>query len=201
MQQDLRRPARQSLVDTAPRDPEAFIAWAYEREGRWELSADGVVTMQAGGSRYHGRIALNVAMALSRCLDPKQYHVSTTEVAVRIGRAVRYPDVLVDRLASQDDALKADAPVFLVEVLSPSSIDTDMIEKPSEYFGLKILGACLVCSRDEPRVWLWVKKRGRLPKVPLVIKGHDGAVELPHLDVTLPITDIYAGLPLKFSGA
>ena len=171
MQQDLRRSALQSLVDTAPRDPEAFIAWAYEREGRWELSADGAVTMQAGGSRYHGRIALNVAMALSRGLDTNLYHVSTAEVAVRIGRAVRYPDVLVDRLASHDDALKADAPVFLVEVLSPSSIDTDMIEKPSEYFGLKSLDAYLVCSRDEPRVWLWVKKRGRWPKTPTVIKG------------------------------
>jgi Uma2 family endonuclease len=200
MQQDLRRPAIESLIATAPREPEAFIAWAYEREGKWELSADGVVTMQAGGSRHHARIVLNIAKFLSNKLDAKTYDVSTAEIAVRIGRAIRYPDVLVDRLASEDDALKADAPVFLVEVLPPSSIDTDMLEKPSEYFGLKSLGAYLVCSREEPRSWLWVKKRGRWPKKPIAIKGLDEVVELSHLDIELPMSEIYAGLPVKLSG-
>ena len=95
------------------------------------------------------------------------------------------------------DGLTTDAPALICEVLSPSSIRTDFRDKPALYFTIPALEAYVVLSQSEPYAWLW--QRGadgprEFPKTPQEVYDLDGSIVLAHLDVTMPLADIYEGI-------
>lgn len=177
-------------------DKHAFLQWAEAQEGRFELIGSRVV-MMAGGTRGHALIFTRIAGALMRRLDPVSWNVAIADLAVEIGEDIRYPDVLVERAGADIKAKTTTEPVFIAEVLSPSSLALDLQEKAAEYMSLPSLEAYLVAAHDEPRVWLW--QRGpdgqrAFPAHPQQTAGALAAVEIAALAVTLPLAEIYAGI-------
>jgi Uma2 family endonuclease len=176
-------------------DKRAFLQWVQKQERRYELK-DGEVIMHPGVSRDHAVLVGRLVTALSTRLNADIWSVSPTDFAVEIGPDIRYPDVLVERLSADGKALSTQSPVVLVEVLSPSSVGTDMVEKLAEYSSLPSLEAYIVASQDEPICWVW--QRGSedrsFPKKPVEIAGRDKAIEVDALGITLPMSEIYRGI-------
>jgi Uma2 family endonuclease len=174
-------------------DSSAFLAWAEGREGRYEL-ANGRVIMMTGGSRAHALIVRRLANALERQLDGGRWTVLTSDFAARIDpKTVRYPDVIVDKAGEALRDLAATSPVLIAEVLSPSSVATDLGDKAAEYLQLAGLAAYLVLSQDEAKAWVWARADAKFPAGSEVVAGADGVVRLPALSLELPLAEIYAG--------
>lgn len=179
----------------APLDKAAFLRWAEGREGRYELKG-GRVVMMTGGSKNHARITMRIAARLVNALAQDTWAVTTADLAVEIGPDVRYPDVLVERLDNEGRSLSTTSPVLIVEVLSPSSIGTDMSSKAAEYMSLASLQAYVVASQDEPIVWVWQRdpETGTFPRHPAEIAGRDKSLEIAPLAIALPLAEIFRGI-------
>lgn len=188
-------PARERrLVEDAPTDPAAFVRWAEGREGRFELSR-GHVTMMVGATIRHEKLVARLAYLLSAALDPSLFTVASGGLAVAVPGGIRYPDITVHEGAFDPTDLVAGRPVFVAEVLSPSSLTTDMLHKPAEYGAVPSIGAYLLLAQDEPRAWLWQRGADGFPHMPKEFSGPDATIALPSLGLDLRLADIRAGLP------
>lgn len=177
-------------------DKAGFLRWAEGREGRYELQG-GRVVMMTGGSKNHARIVQRFALALARQLDQSRWAVTTSDLAVEIGEAVRYPDLVLEPLDNRGRALSTTSPVLLIEVLSPSSLALDLNIKAREYLSLPSLEAYIVASQDEPRSWIWQRTseasdRAFASEPEQVVAG--GTITISVLNLSLPLAEIYQGL-------
>ena len=199
MQQDIRNRPSIEIVPDAPTDPDAFLRWASQRpreEGRYELSR-GVVTVQMSNvTAEHNRIATNILVWLATSLDRDLYEIGPGDLNTRTPFGVRSPDVFVSEPVTARKALAADHPLLLVEVLSPSSEGRDFTEKRDEYLAIGSLQAYLICSQDEPRIWIFARGLdGRWPDRPVMIEGRDSVIALSGLGLALPMAVVYRGIP------
>jgi len=174
-------------------DTVGFLAWIEGREGRYEL-ARGRVVMMTGGSRGHSLITRRLSNVLESRLDAARWVVCTSDFAVNIGQnTIRYPDVVVDAAGGQWKDLTATMPALIAEILSPSSVATDLGDKAAEYLRLPSLSAYLVLSQDEPKAWVWVRTDSGFEAGAEVIAGENGIVRIPALSIELSLAEIYAG--------
>jgi Uma2 family endonuclease len=177
-------------------DKPAFLDWLDGVEERYEL-VGGRVVMMVRASRAHGMIVMNIAALLRAQLDPRLWTV-IAEFGLEAGpRTLRFPDIVVDRTGGAPTDYTATAPVFAVEVLSPSTAAIDLGDKAAEYLRLPSLAAYLVLAQDEMKAWLWARRETRFPPGPEVIVGHDQTIGISALGLDLPLTAIYAGLELN----
>jgi Uma2 family endonuclease len=174
-------------------DKRRFLRWAEGREGRFELK-ENVVMMMVGGTRVHAAIMSDIEFALRQRLDRARWLVASSDIAVEIGEDIRYPDVLVEPAGGDPKALSTPTPTLLVEVLSTSSLATDMNVKAAEYMSLASLQAYVVAAQDEPRLWIWVRADGSWPTQPAEFVGKDSVVPIAPLGVELPMAEIFAAL-------
>ena len=177
-------------------DKHAFLHWAERQEGRFELKGNRVVAI-ANGTRNHAHVFSNIAYALMRRLDRSCWSVTAANFAVAIGEDIRYPDVLVERAGADGKALSTTEPVFIAEVLSPSSLALDLHDKAAEYMSLPSLEAYLVAAQDEPRLWLWQRAAAgarAFPNSPQELSGTAARLTLKALGVEVELAEIYAGI-------
>jgi Uma2 family endonuclease len=133
--------------------------------------------------------------ALTARLDFDIWDILAESVGVEMTDTLRYPDLVVQPLQTRN-AYSAANPVAMVEILSPSSVKTDMFDKPAEYFTLPTLRSYLVLSQDTPVAWLWRRAPGAAaPTVPEEFAGRAAQVPIDGLDVSLPLTELYRGIP------
>jgi Uma2 family endonuclease len=170
-------------------DKEAFLAWANKHEERYEL-VDGRVVMMTGASLDHGRIVGNLYFSVRSRLE------SRWEVVADFGldagpRTLRYPDILVHRAGREGTNFTTNEPVFLAEVLSPSSEALDLGDKAAEYLRLPSLQAYLVLAQSEAKAWLWQRSDSTFAPGPTVIAGIEQSIKIAALSVDLPLSEIY----------
>ena len=182
------------LVPDAPRDPDAFLRWGTTREGKYELVDGDVFAMMVQVSRNHAQIAIRVSILLGQALDLRAYHISSADFGVRTPKGIRYPDVLVDPASPDGRELASNNPILIVEVLSPSSLEIDFVQKRAEYTSIPSLQTYLVLAQDEPRAWAWTRAADGWPEQAEMAEGRGAQVEVPALGVTLPLGFIYLGI-------
>ena len=168
-----------------------FLRWAEAREGRYELK-EGRVVMMTGGSKNHGRVTGAVLLALARRLDPALWSVTASDIAVDIGDGIRYPDILAEPMDDLGAAHSTKTPVFIGEILSPSSLALDLHIKAAEYMSLPSLECYFVAAQDEPRVWVWQRGAGGVfPAKPAEFDSREKIVGIACLGVSFPLAEIY----------
>lgn len=187
-----------NLQTKMPTTADEFLRWNEGREGKREFVRGRVVEMMINVTRNHVEIAANLSAILRTRLDRKLYTVGSADFGIHTPDGVRYPDVFVDRKAGRGRPidLAAIEPIFLAEVLSPSSIGRDFVEKMADYKGLSSLLHYLILSHEEPRVWL-SSRDGQDWLAPMEIVGLDGVADLPGLGLELRLSDVYDGVGIR----
>ncbi|HXF55262.1 MAG TPA: Uma2 family endonuclease [Hyphomicrobiaceae bacterium] len=168
---------------------------AAQAEGRFEYEEGRIVQQMTGGTRRHAAIAQRFISILERQLDASRWLVTGHARGVDAGHTVRYADVVVEPARDTWDDLSTDAPVLLVEVLSPSTEHLDLNVKPPEYMSLATLLAYVVASQDGPECWVWQRDAaGAFPERPAEIKGRAAQIEVTRLGLTISLAEVYRGI-------
>lgn len=187
-----------NLQGRYPTTPDEFLRWNEGREGKREFVRGKVIEMMINVTRNHVMIATNLVVALRSKLDRGRYDVGGADFGVRTPEGIRYPDAFVDR---KDDRAAAEdlvalEPVFVAEILSPSSYGRDFVEKLKDYQGISSLQYYLIMSHEEPRVWL-SRRDGAAWMPPVESLGLDVVLSLDDLDITLALSEVYDGVKLR----
>jgi Uma2 family endonuclease len=190
----------QEPFDGIPTEPEAFLRWAAcldrHQPFKYELSKGKVSRMMIHVSRAHWLVTANILGELLQKLDRTRFQAGPAEFGVRTGVGIRYPDVLVDRASVGLKDLACEAPIFIAEVLSPSTAGLDFTTKLQEYTAIPSVQAYLICSQDEPRAWVWSRQGdGAWPKLPAELAGRAGTIGLGGLDMEISMAAIFRGIP------
>lgn len=178
-------------------DKAAFCAWLDRQECKYEWK-EGRVVQMTNVTKAHARIVANIVRAISNRVDLDSWSVTPSDLGVEGEDFIRYPDVIVEPMDTDDSGRRAWGPVLLVEVLSPSSVGIDFTEKLDEYTGFSTLQAYMIASQDEPILWIWRKSQdtGQFPPKPAEIRGRDAHVDIPGLAINVPLVEIYRGVRL-----
>jgi Uma2 family endonuclease len=176
--------------------PEQFFAWLSGQEGRYEL-VDGEVVMMAGAGRRHDRVVVNLIATLDGQLRFGLCLTFTGDTFVSTSPTTRrMPDVGVDCGKPDDDALTADKPSLVVEVLSPSTRAMDVTIKLQEYQSLDSLDYVLLVDTESPKVHFHSRRDDR-SWTATVLEGLASSILLEKLNVELKLSEVYRGLEFR----
>ena len=109
-----------------------FLAWESRQELRFEFDGFQPVAM-TGGTIAHDRITFNLHKALDARLAGKPCRSFGPNVKILTARKGSVPDALVTCTPTDPNAIIADNPVVVFEVVSEDSARTDRVEKLREY--------------------------------------------------------------------
>lgn len=176
-----------------------YEEWEKRQTVRHEFY-QGEVFSQAGGTRRHSQIGLNVAGAIRALLRGRDCiaHGSDMRISIEATGYQAYPDVSVvcpSIEGSSDDVISN--PVLLVEVLSPSTADFDRGGKFGHYRQIPSLKEYLVFWQDERRV----EQHTRTAEGNWLLReraGLDAVLFLSSLEANLPLREVYD--KVDFSG-
>ncbi len=175
-------------------DKASFTSWLDRQDRKYEWK-EGRVVQMSHVTKAHARIVSNILRAFSARLDLDRWAVTASDLGVEDTDWLRFPDVIVEPMDTDDKARRAQHPAIIVEVLSPSSIGIDMTEKPEEYATIATLSAYIVASQDEPILWLWQRNPvGQFPTKPVEINERDQSLTLTFENLNVPLAEIYRGV-------
>ncbi|MFK7817346.1 MAG: Uma2 family endonuclease [Planctomycetaceae bacterium] len=154
---------------------------------------EGSVYMMVGGTNAHNRIATNATVVLGGQLKghPCQMFNSDTKVRIRTRTGTRfyYPDAMVACDVNPDHDVFQDAPVLLIEVLSPGTRRTDDTEKKDAYLSVDSLKVYLLVERStaEARVYRRTESGFEVEHY----AGLEAIIPLPEIDCQLAFAELY----------
>jgi Uma2 family endonuclease len=154
---------------------------------------DGWIRAMTGASIRHNCIAGNCFLNLGNTLRGKPCKPYNSDTKVRIIREGKrrfyYPDVQVVCESNDPLSVFQDRPVLIIEVLSPSTRANDLLEKLEAYQSIPSLECYIVLEQHQPIATLW--RRSQRGWIKETIQGIDTTIELPFLNCTLALRDIY----------
>jgi Uma2 family endonuclease len=170
-------------------DKPGFLAWGERKDGRYEL-VQGRVVMTPPSTRRHALMRMDLFSLISAQLEGGVWKVFMNFGVDTGPRNLRYPDIVVDRAGGAGSDLTATEPALIVEVLSPSTAEANLGDKPAEYLRLPSLFGYLVFSQDEPKAWVWVRGSAGFSPGPEVV-AEQGVIRVPALRIDLPLAVVY----------
>ncbi|CAO3421619.1 Uma2 family endonuclease [Azospirillum endophyticum] len=172
-----------------------FLAWEERQDSRHEFLQGEIVAM-AGGTVAHNQIAGNVYAALRGELRGSPCRVFQETMRIRADESVFYPDVFVTCTALDDRDRLAREPTLIVEVLSDSTSSYDHTTKSAAYRTLPSLTQYVLIHQRVAVVENF--RRTGDGWTHELLSGRDGALTIPALEVTLPLTAIYEDTRVSF---
>ncbi len=171
-------------------DADTFLDWCTRQEERYEL-VDGLVRMMTGSRKAHDRVVSRGLSSLARRLSDRRCEAFSEAIAVRIPSGnIRRPDIVVDCGKDDPDLTVADKPVLVIEVLSPSTRQLDLVRKVAEYQSVPSILHILLLEADEPTGLLHTREAGAAWST-LTLIGAETEIPLTALGITLPLSDLY----------
>lgn len=172
-----------------------YLAQEEKGECRHEYVAGEVYAM-AGGSQRHNRITGNAYIQLSLLLKGRPCQVFMGDVKLHALRdqAYYYPDVMVvcgQTPSAANESSVVDAPVLVIEVLSPSTEAIDRREKLAAYRRLPSVQEYVLISQDHHGLEIY-RRQGEAGWLYLAYEPGD-TVEFASVGVAVPLAELYAG--------
>ena len=161
---------------------------------------DGLIRAMSGGTRNHARIITNTLVALSvkASVGSCEVYGEQLKVLSPKGPSYLFPDVMAvcgqeELEEGRDDVLIN--PTLIIEVLSPSTMQYDFIEKFDRYKRIPSLREYVLVSKDRPRVEVRSSQGdwGRLQ----VIEGLESTITFSSISISLPLQEIYRRVSFK----
>lgn len=175
---------------------EEFLEWGLHQELRYEL-VDGVPVAMAGAKQQHDRIVASALGMLYNLLRGHKCRQFTADLAVRIPAGnIRRPDAGIDCGVFDRDATTAATPLFVLEVLSPSTRDFDMFGKLEEYKTVPTLAHIVIVDPDTPQVFHWSRSDYE-PWRHELLEGLEAIIQLPEVEGMMDLSNLYEGLTLR----
>lgn len=153
--------------------------------------AHGRVYAMSGASERHNLINGNLFARLHGAAAEAGCRLFMSDMKLRIGELVYYPDLLVCCDPSDDDAYLKYRPCLIVEVLSPSTERIDRGEKLGNYLRMPSVEAVLLLSQESVQAELWCRQ----PDGSFQHEMHDSAaavLSLPCPRLKVPLAEVYA---------
>lgn len=167
-----------------------FLAWEPGDEGRYEL-VDGLPVAMTGARSKHDRVVVAALLVIGAQLRGKPCRPSTADIAVRIPNGnLRRPDLTVDCGRPDPDDMVAAAPTLVVEVLSPSTRQRDLLRKALEYKTVPTITDILFVDPDETAV-IWHHRADGAVWSEHDLTGADTRLAFPVLGLDLTLADLY----------
>ena len=174
--------------------PEEYLERERDSEEKHEYVYGEIVAV-ARPSPPHGVIVYNVARGLGRRLETNgcRPFIDSMRVSVRWGELIAYPDVVLicgDPQWVDDKHDTLTNPSFIVEVLSPSTMDFDRGRKGRLYRMLSSMSEYLVIDPKPVEIDHW----RRLPNGNwelATIRDREAILRLESLGCEIPVREIY----------
>jgi Uma2 family endonuclease len=169
---------------------EQFLDWASAQDGRYEFDGIQPVAMTGGNAR-HSRVTTNIHAALRFRLRGTSCSYYGPDLGVRtIGSKVRYPDALITCTKFPDtERLAPDARVVF-EVLSPTSGQTDRIEKVREYGAVPSIRRYVILETRSPGLLVLHRQNADDAWTAVALTIGD-TLSLPEIGSEIPVTEFY----------
>lgn len=169
-----------------------YALWEREQTEKHEYYA-GEVFSQAGGTRRHSLIGLNIARVIGNHLANRdcQTHGCNIRIHVEATGYQACPDVSV--ACPPIEGFSEDVisnPILLVEVLSPTTADFDRSVKFGHYRQIPSLKEYLVFRQDEARAEQRTRNSEGLWLLRDIV-GIEAVIHLASLDSPLAMKDVY----------
>jgi Uma2 family endonuclease len=168
-----------------------FLTWASDQLGRYEL-LNGIVHPMTPERAAHAERKAAIYTALLNEIRSRRLpcHVLPDGMTVRIDSATAYePDAVVYGGSKlPPSALEVLNPVIVVEVVSPSSRQTDLSLKLAGYFRLPSVVHYLIVDPSEPLIIHHARGRDDLIATRIV---REGAITLDPPGLVLNLSDVY----------
>lgn len=173
---------------------EEYFATAEASEWRYEY-VEGRICAMADPSDAHEAIAGNVFSELNRHLRKHPCNVFKGNKRLRVEFLNRgfyyYPDVMVICEKKQGDERFKENPTLVIEVLSPSTENTDIREKMFAYLNSESVNHYVIIAQDKKEITVY----RRVPppdgwEVETLTLDAD-VLRVPDLDFTMPLTEVY----------
>lgn len=152
----------------------------------------GQIYAMAGGTPEHAALAASVSGLLFAQLQSSVCRLYSSDLRVRAGDLVTYPDVSVVCGPPERDALDSSTalnPTVVVEVTSPSTELYDRTEKLERYQQISSLQAIVIVSHAEPRIECWTRSSVGWDHV---MATQTGRVELGVISAALVVSEVYS---------
>lgn len=178
-----------------------YLAMEPEGEVRHEF-IDGEIVSMVGSSVQHNIIVMNLGAAIHQHLRGTPCRVMSNDMKVLITEVncAYYPDVVVScsELREMIDRYTETQPRLIVEVLSPSTADTDREQKRLHYQQLNSLQDYVLVAQNERQVEVYSRQRDG--DWVLSTYGIGDTVVLPSIDLQMPIAAVYEDVTLASDG-
>ena len=179
---------------------EEYLALDGASEHKWEFE-EGQVYCLAGSTNRHAIIVSNLTTALNNALGERPCRVMTESPKVIVAaRQHYYPDLVVscDEREDEDD-LVVRYPLFVAEVLSPSTERRDRGAKLSAYQKVASIENILLIAADQPAGLVYE----RVKEAPGQWSSQQytasrPAMYLASLDISVQLADLYRRTTLAF---
>ena len=174
---------------------EEFFEWQQRQDKNYEL-VDGVpvltVKAMTGATVRHDRVTINAIIALGNRLRGKPCQPRTSDQSVLTFRGTRRPDISIECGRPDDRSMATEEPRVVIEILSPSTMRYDRFQKLEEYKLHPAIRVILLVDTEEPQVTVWRRSADAWDYHE--VKGLAATIDLPEIDASLPLADLYDGL-------
>ena len=172
-----------------------YLEFEQTAEGRHEFVA-GVLYAMAGPSKRHNRIALNLAAAFHGHVrgGPCDAYISDVKLRLKVEHddVFYYPDVMVACQREDASEYYLQLPKLIIEVLSPSTEKIDRREKALNYRQIATLEEYVLIVQNRPHLEIQRRADGWRPTL---ITSPDAPAEFHSIGLSLPLAQIYEGVP------
>lgn len=113
----------------------------------------GEVYAMAGASERHHRISLNLVTRLDTHLENSECNVFITDMKLKVNEETfYYPDVFVACDQNPESEYYREEPILIIEVISPSTRQTDRREKLRVYQQMPTVQEYIIVEQDKMHV-------------------------------------------------
>ncbi len=169
-----------------------FLAWEERQELRFEFNGWEPVAM-TGGTDRHEAIGGTLRTLLQGQLRGKPCRVRGPTLKIEVMGRIRYPDAFVYCAPVSSSETVIREPVVVFEVVSPSTSRTDRIEKLREYQATPSIQRYVILEQESIAAIVFMRLGAGWDARPLTAGE---LLAMPEIDVTLPLSDIYADVEL-----
>lgn len=173
---------------------DAFLEWSARQDGKWQL-IDGVPSAMPPASRPHGSMQAETARLIGNWLAETRPHCAVVTEGGVIPRVsawnnYRVPDVAVTCSPDLEGRHEVDAPLLVVEILSPSNQAQTWINLWA-YASIPSIQEMVLVESERVEARLFQRQADQSwPRVPTVLGAAD-TIPLHSIGFSVPLMALY----------